>query len=179
MQHFKQFIEPHVWSWCTASVAIIVPIVAQFKSKRRKMPHARRRCWTFHLQPNQSWIIERSNPKQPFCSKYFEWMWAGRRDWHSNDVCQETDIDASVSICPVLILSKYRGMTHTVEWRVGKDKDEISSCKLTVVPLPQLFKSMESNSINRAEYFRLSLPLMFKWCCYNVKKIDAYTLNSC
>lgn len=46
-------------------------------------------------------------------------------------------------------------MTHTgsaVEWRVGKDKEEISSCGLNVVPLPQLFKSMESNSINQVEY---------------------------
>lgn len=28
MQHFKQFIEPQARSWCTASMAIIVPIVA-------------------------------------------------------------------------------------------------------------------------------------------------------
>lgn len=39
-----------------------------------------------------------------------------------------------------------------VEWRVGKDKEEISSCGLNVVPLPQLFKSMQSNSINQSEY---------------------------
>ena len=74
-------------SCCTHCMAVIVPIVAWFKSKHREIYYARTRCWILHLQPNQSWIIEYSNSKQPFCSKYFKWMWAGRRERQSNDVC--------------------------------------------------------------------------------------------
>lgn len=71
-------------------------------------------------------------------------------------------------------------MTHTgraVEWRVGKDK-VMSSCGPIVVPLTQLFKSLESNSISQAQYLCVSLALTFKRHSSNVKG-DAHTLESC
>lgn len=60
-----------LWSWmceeeffscCTDYVVVIVPIVAWFKSKPREIYYTRTRCKILYQQPNQSWIIEYSNP---------------------------------------------------------------------------------------------------------------------
>lgn len=48
-----------------------------------------------------------------------------------------------------------------------------------MVPLPQLFKSMESNSINQAECLWVSLALIRKWRRYNDRERDTHTLKSC
>ena len=61
------------------------------------------------------------------------------------------------------------GVTHTGSL-VGKDKEDVSSCGPDVVPLPQLFKSLESNSINQAQYLWVSFALTLKRHSHNVEK---------
>lgn len=63
------------------------------------------------------------------------------------------------------------GWVILAEWRVGKDKEDISSCGLNVAPLPQLFKQ-SSQSIS---WISLSL-LRYR---LSVKERGTPTLESC